>query len=80
MIPTMARALLGTTTLAPEGKRILVLLISGLWEMIVPKHPDERATLPPSPILTSMLQMDVPSGMLERGRTFPTWSVALSPQ
>lgn len=77
-LPTMARLDEGMTFLAPEGSLTRVLLVSGLWLMMVPKFPLVRASLPRSPVFSSMQQTMVPSGITPTGRMLPICRTAVT--
>ena len=72
----MARLAEGTTFFEPDGSLTLVLLVSGLWLMMVPKLPLVLAILPRSPVFSSIQQTTVPSGICPTGRMLPIWRTA----
>ena len=64
----------------PLRRRMRVFLPSSLWPTMMAEVPEARASEPRSPILDSMLQMTVPSGMRPTGSTLPIESCAWRPQ
>jgi hypothetical protein len=75
-IPIIARHDEETIFFEPEGKRRRVFPVSWLWLTTVTELPDARAKMPLSPAFASTLHTIVPSGRIDRGRTFPISTTA----
>src|SRR2546428_3725113 len=75
--PIDALHLLSICILLPDGS--LIITLPPAFEKSVAEPPPERTSLPPSPGLSSMLDILVPSGMLPTGRMLPRVAVAVVP-